>query len=92
VIVHAYFNRMWDQLSKPDRESMAESLREVLLDIDFLISWADVDVVRGLIKVTYGPQEGFLFPVERWEAEPSLPHDYVRLARYIRGRPVERLI
>jgi hypothetical protein len=92
AIVHDYLDRLWDQTSQPDRVSMAEALRAVLLDTKFLLTWAAVDVVNGRIKVTYGPGEYLLFPIERWEPDPSLPRDHHRLVQYIRGRAVQHLI
>ena len=57
-----------------------------------LREWAGVDVLRGLVKRTYDSDHAVLFPIERWEPEPSLPRDYQRLRAYITNKSIDALI
>lgn len=91
-VCHDYLDRWWDDLPGAERIAVASILREVLLDPPLLLRWADVDVIRGLVKVTYGQEHGYHAPVERWENEPSLPEDYRNLRAYLELRSIDELL
>ncbi len=40
-----------------ERRQFAEAIRQLVLSPDTLLEWAGVDVIRGLIKRTYGPED-----------------------------------
>lgn len=92
AVTHDYFDAVWDTFCRADRERAAECVRQLILSPSVLREWAGVDVVRGLVKRTYGPEHGLLFPLDTWEAEPSLPHAYQHLRAYIMNKSVDNLI
>lgn len=91
-VSHDYLDRWWDDLSQEERRRVAEVLRGALLDPQFLLKWADVDVIRGLVKVRYDLEYGYPDPIERWEPEPSLPRDYQNLKQFLEVRTVNDLL
>jgi hypothetical protein len=92
AITHDYIDALWDMFRRPDRKRVAECVRQLILEPAVLREWAGVDVVSGLVRRTYGPEERFLFPVDTWEPESNLPSAYERLRDYITNRPIDALI
>jgi hypothetical protein len=91
-VIHDHFDRLWDSLDFNERRQLAQAIRHLVLSPDTLLEWAGVDVIRGLIKRTYGPENGLLFHVDTWEREPTLLPDYQNLCAYIKNKPIDDLV
>ncbi len=91
-VQHDFLDRWWDELPPADRRDIAGAFMLVLLDPQLLLKIASIDVLRGLVKVRYGPEDGYPEVMERWEDEPSLPGDYARLRAYLESKTVNQLL
>ena len=91
-VTHDYLDRIWDSLDFNERRHLAEAIRRIVFSPKTLLDWAGVDIVRGLIKRTYGPEQGLLFPVATWEREPTLLPDYENLCSYIKHKSIDDLV
>lgn len=72
-----YFDRIWDDISKEQREYIEEAFAWVLLHPEFLKKWAAVDVINGKIKRVIDQQE-------IWEECPEIIDEYYRLCCYVK--------
>ena len=74
---HCYFDRIWDDFSREDRENFELALARFVSDLELLKDSAGVDVIEG--KIQYQLDNGEL----SWVDDPELPNEYHRLIAYI---------
>jgi hypothetical protein len=76
---HCYFDRVWDDFSREERENLELALARFVSDPELLKDSAGVDVIEG--KIQYQLNNGEL----SWVDAPELSGEYERLIRYIEG-------
>ena len=74
---HCYFDRIWDNFSREQRENLELALARFVSDHELLKNSAGVDVIEG--KIQYQLDGGQL----AWVDDPELPNQYHRLIAYI---------
>ena len=73
---HDYFDRIWDDLSRPWRRYWEGFFIWLILNPTLLRTRAGVDVLEGRIQ-------RFINGREMWESCPELRQEYRRLCRYV---------
>lgn len=73
---HDYMDRIWDELSPPERKYREGFFAWLLLNPTVLKEWAGVNVLQGEICRIIGSSEV-------WESWPQLKSEYKRLRRYV---------
>lgn len=74
---HCYFDRIWDDFSREQRENLELALARFVSIPKLLKDSAGVDVIEG--RIQYELDSGEL----SWVDEPELPSEYQRLTSYI---------
>jgi hypothetical protein len=81
---HDYFDRVWDDLPKVDRNYREGFFVWVLYNPQILETWAQVDVVNGrILRMIEGQKV--------WEDSPETIYQYKRLRRDVSRHQISRL-
>ena len=74
---HDYFDRIWDDIPFEQKKYIEGAFAWIVFHPDFLLKWADVDVINGKIKRVIDQKV-------IWEECPKLINEYHRLYCYVK--------
>jgi len=84
-LAHDLLDRCWDLLSPSERRGWAATFRSIILDSEFLRSWARIDVLQSRIEVAnYNGQK-------TWNFEPTLKRDWLQLKKLVESKSADEL-